>query len=478
VKYGSNKVRALYYSLPITAKNLLASAYGWNERRVRYGKTYHQSLAMLRESQYWSNEQLIEYQHERVQRFLADVVSKTTYYRDHVPYSELVKAQAPLAAYPLLSKATVRREGGNFYHDDLAAMRCRWQSTSGTTGAALTSPLSEEHFQRECAFRALAYEWAGVSLAGQEKVAFCAGHPVADANRQRPPFWVHDWANNWLYFSSYHLTRRNLQNYIDELARFQPVMLGGYPSSLYLLALAYQKSTARLQLRAISTSSETLFDWQRAKIEEAFGAKVFNYYGTGETCANIAECESGELHLKLEHSAVEVLNDRNEPCGPGESGRLVCTGFSNYAFPLVRYELGDVVTISKDQVSACGRGGLLLDSILGRVEDYIVTPDGRFVGRLDHLFKDSANVAEAQLFQENVSEVICRIVKNDGYGIADEQKILEEARLRLGAEIKIKFEYLDQLPRTRNGKSRFVISTLNQSEMLDTLSQSGRYHLR
>src|SRR5437879_10229729 len=119
MKYGSKNVRSLYYSLPLTAKNLFASAYGWNERRGRYGKSYRQSLSMLRKSQYWPNEKLLEYQHQGVLRFLPDVIRKTSYYRSHDTYVDLLKANAPLNAFPLLAKTTLRREPKNFYHDEL-----------------------------------------------------------------------------------------------------------------------------------------------------------------------------------------------------------------------------------------------------------------------------------------------------------------------------------------------------------------------
>lgn len=468
MSYGSKSVRALYYSLPLAAKNLLASTYGWRERRRRYGQTYQETLALLRDSQGWSNEELLAVQQARLSQFLPEAVSHTRYFRSQTRYADLLKANAPLADFPLLSKATVRSEATNFHHDEIASMHCRWISTSGTTGSPLVLPVSDQHFQRECAFRALAYEWAGVGLE-TDKVAFCAGHPVARADRTRPPFWVYDWSSNWLYFSSYHLSRQNLQHYILELEKFQPVMLGGYPSALYLLALGYEKFGGKLKLKAISCSSETLFPWQRAKIAGVFGAKVFNYYGSGETAANIAECEAGELHLKLEHSAVEVLNERNEQCAPGETGRLVSTGFDNLAFPLIRYEIGDEVTISKDQTAKCGRGGLLLDQILGRAEDYVLTPEGRILGRLDHLFKDCRNVVEAQLYQARVEELVCRIVKTDDYSEADEQAIRAEARMRLGPALKIDFEYVARLPRTKGGKLRFVVSEIDQTKMPDLL---------
>jgi phenylacetate-CoA ligase len=455
------QIRSLYYSLPFAAKNLVASAYGLNERRVRYGKTYTESLALLRKSQYWSNERLIDFQHERLQKFLQNVIEQTPYYRSRDPYRDLLKRNAALDSFPIITKTDLRRETTSFYHDDFRSMRCRWAHTSGTTGSAILFPIGQEDFQHAVAFRALAYEWGGISLTGGDKVAICAGHRVVHPDIHRPPFWVHDLANGWLYFSSYHLTRQNLRHYISELEKFKPVMLTGYPSSLYLLALGYEQFGGNLKLRSIFTSSETLLGWQRAKIESAFGAKVFDYYGLAENCAHIVECERSELHLKLEHSLVEILNERGTPCSAGETGRLVCTAFNSYAFPLIRYEIGDEVVISQNQTAKCGRRGLLIERILGRIEDYILTHDGRLIGRLDHLFKESANVEEAQIYQESVNEIVCRIVRTDNYKSEDERAIREEARSRLGTSTKIKFEYLDRIPRGRNGKFCFVVSRLN-----------------
>ncbi len=189
-------------------------------------------------------------------------------------------------------------------------------------------------------------------------------------------------------------------------------------------------------------------------------------------CANIVECEHSEYHLKLEHSFVEVLDNENRPVGPGGTGQLVCTGFGNFAFPLIRYEIGDVVTLSTSQVSKCGRGGVLIERVLGRMEDYIVGGDGRLVGRLDHLFKESTNVAEAQIVQHEPGTVVLRIVKNDSYGLRDERALREEAALRLGSETNVSIEYVTTIPRTSNGKFRFIESSLDQKEFLALAARS------
>lgn len=467
--YGSERQQFLYYSSPLLLKSAIASAYGIQQRRARYGRAFKRSLAFLRSAEHWGEDQLKEYQLEQTAAFLTSVIEKTPYYRDKDAYRAYLKNQE-FDALPVLSKSEVRNDLEQLYSLDLEKIPHRWGHTSGTTGKSLVFPISLLCFQTEYAFKALHYSWGGIDFVGRDKVAFCSGHPVAFHDRTTPPYWVYDWANNWLLLSSYHLSERNLTSYIKELERFKPLMIGGYPSSIYLLALAYKKyGGGKLNLRTVYTASETLFDYQREAIVDAFGCKVFNWYGNSEMCANIVECEAGELHLKMEHSLVEILGEDDEPCLPGTPGRLVCTGFSNKAFPLIRYDIGDVATPAADQIPKCGRGGILIEKINGRVEDYIFTPDGRMVGRLDHLFKDSKKVIEAQIVQHDMDEVVLRLVKDDGYDYDDERAIAAEARVRLGSSIKIRFEYVDNIPRTKNGKFRFIESTLNQKNLLSNL---------
>ena len=124
--------------------------------------------------------------------------------------------------------------------------------------------------------------------------------------------------------------------------------------------------------------------------------------------------------------------------------------------------MGDVGVLSKEKECVCGRGGVLLDEIVGRTEDYVVTPDGRFVGRLDHLFKEAEKVRLAQIVQTNESMIEIRMVVDAGYSSADELEILREARSRLGNVIEIEFNYVKDIPRTRSGKFRFIVSEIDK----------------
>jgi phenylacetate-CoA ligase len=469
MNYGSSQQRDFYFRMPFALKNLAATAYGYGQRSARYGEHYRRHLAFLEKSQWMAAEDLLRDQQTRVSEFVEAAVGDVPFYRERAEYRDFLKHR-DVARLPVLAKKTVREHSDAIWHPRWREMHSRTAHTSGTSGQALHFPISLDCFQREYAFRALHFAWSGSKVPG-ERVAFCQGHPVAHYDRQKPPFWVRDGANNFLMLSSYHLSPRNLRAYAEELDRFQPRVICGYPSSVYLLAHAYKTyGLGDLKPQAAYTTSETLFDSQRRMIAEVFGCKVFDWYGNSEMCANIVECEAGEKHLKLEHSLAEILDEDDRPVPPGGTGRLVCTGFGNLAFPLIRYDIGDMVTVANSLRSKCGRGGILIDQVLGRVEDYVLAADGRLVGRLDHLFKDSLNVVEAQVVQHEPGIVILRLVKNSEYGLADESAIREEAALRLGSDTVVQFEYVDALPRSANGKTRFIESSLRQTDLLRGVS--------
>ena len=255
--------------------------------------------------------------------------------------------------------------------------------------------------------------------------------------------------------SSYHLSPQNLPAYIGALEKFAPDFVHGYPSSLFVLALYMIEENVRsVRPRAVFTASETLLDFQRATIQEGFGAKVFNWYGNSEMTCNIVQCTAGNLHYRTDYGVLELLRD----------GRMVCTGLNNLAMPLIRYLVGDVA-VARDGVCACGCEFPLIEHIEGRIEDYVRTPDGRFVGRLDHLFKDVHHVREAQILQTRLNEIVLRVVKSNGFNSTDEQTILKEARMRLGDAIGIRFEYVDTIDRTAAGKFRFIVSQLPREQL-------------
>jgi phenylacetate-CoA ligase len=99
----------------------------------------------------------------------------------------------------------------------------------------------------------------------------------------------------------------------------------------------------------------------------------------------------------------------------------------------------------------------------GRVEDYVVTPDGRLIGRLDHIFKNQLHVAEAQILQETRDAIEVRVVPRPEWDAGSERELMKEIRSRLGEEIRVELRRVDAIAREPNGKFRAVKSSVGRN---------------
>lgn len=468
--YGSRTQKSIYRRLPGALRNLAATYYAIRTYRTKYGPYFREYFGRLKEHERLTGEEVGEIQLRKLGALVDHASRNVPYYRSLFRERGLatsdIAALSDLRKIPLLNKEVVRTSPGDFLPEGADTHGMVHVHTSGTTGKPLDLLQSPELFQKEYATWWFHRSWAGVRLG--DRTATLAGHPVAPVDQKRPPFWIRNYRENQLLFSSYHMSWENLPHYAGALERFRPEFVHGYPSSVYLVALHLNDvGMTSVRPKAVFTSSETIFEYQRTEIERAFGCRVFCYYGNVERAGYIGECEEGRLHVLPEHSIIEFLGDDGEPVAAGAPGRVVSTNIDNLSMPLLRYVTGDVaVPLPEDERCPCGRPGRLVESVTGRVEDYVVTPDGTLVGRLDHILKGVSHVKEAQIYQPSRDRIVVRIVKDDGYLSEDERALLANSRERLGATIGITFEYVDHIERTSTGKFRFIVSDVPLEDRL------------
>ena len=101
----------------------------------------------------------------------------------------------------------------------------------------------------------------------------------------------------------------------------------------------------------------------------------------------------------------------------------------------------------KNQTCACGRSKPILKWIDGRIEDYVETRDGRLVGRMDHVFKDSPNIREAQILQVSPGHIRVKMALRDEFDAHDQKALESNFLMRLGVDMKIDFESVDVIAR-------------------------------
>jgi phenylacetate-CoA ligase len=452
----------LYERLPVFAQNWACSWAGWRRSRERFTRHFQHRLMQWEQTLDAPLPTLRALQHERLSRLVARA-------RVHVPYYRSLDLAPPpggrdpvealartLAAIPTLDKPTYRDRASEFIAQDVAPPRLRRGKTSGTTGTALPLWYTPETLAEEYATVWRLRRGCGVSL--RDPHASFGGQIIVPFAQQRSPFWRHNHHGRQVLFSLYHMNPENLSHYVDGLHRIPMRYAQGYPSALHLVARAMLEGGRPLRpghLAAVFTSSESLLAFQRETIERAFGAPVRDRYGTSEFAVSMTACGENRLHVDMEFCIVEV--EVEEESEEWVRGPLLVTGLSNEATPFLRYRIGDVGTRLKRPCS-CGRAGDVFLDIDGRVEDYVITPDGRLVGRLDHVFKDQLDVAEAQILQDTREAIEVRLVPREGWSLASERNLLKEIRARLGEAIRVELKLVSSIPREANGKLRAVKS--------------------
>lgn len=228
----------------------------------------------------------------------------------------------------------------------------------------------------------------------------------------------------------------------------------GYVSDL--VSLATRIGIKRPRIRAVFVTGEMLYEHQRELLRERFRCPVFCYYGSNEIGGLAFECTHGSLHVCDEHVHLEVVDNNNRPVWD-QNGRILVTDLDNYAMPLIRYEIGDEGTLTREQCS-CGRAHTVLASIQGRTQDYIVNQEGRrlsatfFAG----YFRDLQHIGRLQLNQ--LSQASVRLdYEGKGAGADREaQQLCSEIRTRLGSDMEVTPRHVCSVFVTDRGKTPLI----------------------
>jgi phenylacetate-CoA ligase len=455
--------QAVYYAMPTGIQNGIVSAYGYYLKSRRQGSGAHTVGSLIARSRSWSRDDVSAYQVRRLRDVLGRCANSVPYYQTLFAQSgvaiESLNRIEDLARIPILPKETVRRHGRRLVAD---GARPYWtQHTSGSTGTPVVVQLDRQTYQLVHAL--LGQHEADCGVAPTDLRATFAGRMVQPAERLTPPFWRYNHAERQLLFSAYHLSSRTLPLYAEELARRQPVELIGYPSAIATVG-AYLTGSGQanaVRPRVVITNSETLFAWQRDTIEAAFGCPVRDYYGSAEAVVFAPQCAAGTYHFDPLLGIAEIVDAHGAPVVGGQTGRLVCTTLSNEVMPLVRYEIGDDAVRLKGPC-ACGSGLDGASEIIGRHDDTILTPDGRSVGRMDHIFKGVEGIQECQIVQERLDLVRLVLVADEDFDAAQERLLRDNARVRLGDAVRVDVSRVQQIPRSKAGKFRGVLSRITK----------------
>jgi phenylacetate-coenzyme A ligase PaaK-like adenylate-forming protein len=192
-----------------------------------------------------------------------------------------------------------------------------------------------------------------------------------------------------------------IRDLVTQLNEYQPAFLASYPTTLALLADERRAGRLTISPTCIWSGGEYLSASSRAAIERAFGAIVVNEYGASECMSVAHSCAEGRLHVNGDWVVLEPVDRDHRPTLVGEASHTaLLTNLANRIQPIIRYDLGDSITVSPTPC-ACGSP---LPSIRaeGRRDDVVSlrARDGQYV-RLSPLALTTVveDVAVNQRFQ-------------------------------------------------------------------------------
>ena len=460
-----SRMKGLYDALPVFMQNIILSGFSALLDRQRYGGNFKAFQKFLQQSQWYSAEQLKEYQQGRLGELIAYSYQHVPYYRRIMDERALnpddIQTIDDLQKLPVLTRQDIKQHFDELLSDEFDPASVTRGHTSGTTGSPLEICYSDELIHMNYAMLDRQYQWAGVHLKRSgDRIAVIRGNVIVPLQQARPPFWRYNYFHNHMLLSSFHLSREHLPSYINALERFNPKVLDGYPSTVYVLARYLKDSGRKMKLQAVLTSSETLFDFQREVIEESFECRIFDYFGAAERVLFATECDKHEgHHIGSEYGITEILDRDYRPAAADEMGYLVATSLHNRAMPMIRYLTNDMSSI-KSASCSCGRSLPLMEDVTTKAEDLLTLRDGRLISPsvLTHPFKPLTSIIESQVIQEDLDNVCIKLVTGDSFSETDEHSLINGFRERLGDDVHVRIEKVDSLERTRNGKFKWVIS--------------------
>ena len=205
-----------------------------------------------------------------------------------------------------------------------------------------------------------------------------------------------------------------LPEIVKELNKFRPAMMAGYATMLLLLAEEQEAGRLHIEPALITSSGETLSPQGRKQIETAFSCTVTESYGCSEATPLTITCRNKRLHVNSDWFILEAVDQSYKPVQAGQlSHTVLITNLANHVQPIIRYELGDSVTVDPDPCP-CG-SPLPAVQVIGRTDEILAfrSPNGIFIRVLPlalwSVIKETPGVLRFQVIQTGPAKLRIRL---------------------------------------------------------------------
>jgi len=326
--------------------------------------------------------------------------------------------------------------------------------TSGSTGTPFKMILDKYKYARWVAANKIFREMVGVK--SHEKTLFVSDNIL---NKNTPRERME--RDNVYYVRVPHVDNTVLKEFVENLMNEHFKTMTALASFYDMLAKWIQEGNAPAfsgELIAVFSVSETLKETTRKIISDYFHCPMYVYYANEENGVLGVEDGTGKgCRANNVDFYIEVLKmDSDEPAVDGEVGRLVITDYFNKAFPIIRYENGDLISVKH-----LPDGSMYIMEILGRMADTLYTTDGKMVHYFEGIsfMEQYMDIKQFQLIQEDYHHFKWILnTENHSY----EESIIDFSKNLFGQDSEWVIEYVTEIPKLRSGKHRMTVCNIKR----------------
>ena len=416
----------------------------WVDKQLRYSPYFYYKLKAVQRENNLSAAEIERIRNEQFLKLVNRAYQNSTFYRELYDRAGVnikqIHTIEDITRLPIVTKAHLRE------HVDTMFIGRRYDRarayTSGTSGPPL-------QVYRD--YRSMVKEWA---YQWRQRINF-GHHPgmktvILRGNLHRDELERYDPFTQSLYLSSYHLRDEKARWYYKKIRDFAPQAIYAYPSSAESLANIFQALGKSVEVPLIFTSSETLYEHQRTKIEQAFAGKVIDWYGNAERNVALQQNADGWYDELPLYSINEYYDQYT-----------VGTGLTNFSLPLIRYRVDDVIHLDKaNRIKPSGYRRV--KSIQGRNDDILLLPDGSQIGMIWGAFDRIPHLYRAQIIQDQLETFQLNLVVCSEFDAEDEAFLRQKLAEFLGPQAQYTLSYVpeDQIIKAKSGKYKLIVNRL------------------
>ncbi len=401
-----------------------------------------------------------EYVSEQKQRIVA-------YHKRHNPfYKNLVslRAENDWETLPVLTKADLQQPLEYRLSESYTVKNTYVNKTSGSSGHPFTFAKDKKSHALSWASFQDRYRWFDLDLDTSKQARFY-GIPLDFFGHIKER--LKDRLGNRYRFSIFDLSEKKMESIVTKFASTSFDYINGYTSSIVLFAKYLKKNGSVLtdicpSLKACIVTSEMLFPDDRTLMERQFNVPIINEYGASELGLIAFQNKEGQFQLDSELLFVEILDANGHVLPPGEVGRIVITSLYNKAHPFIRYDIGDMGSLSQKSTPRKP----ILENLQGRTSDIALLPSGKVVPGLTFYYVTKSVIEEDGNVQEFVIEQIAKdtfkftYTSNRELTATEKQRVEKATKTYLEPGLNVLFEKVRVMGRSNRGKLKQFKSSL------------------